>query len=148
MKGPCYFPAGASISSLTAFRCPLARWLIRLADIYYVRKPCDGPTQNDRREDYTLASRIRRRTTTARYFYLLIIGLVDDKPLPKLPMLGDAIAELRIATVSRRYCEANETSADQPRALAGLKPGSLIVTVTAELPAFLDAIQNVLSVVI
>ena len=106
IEGALLFSRGSFDELANRFPRPIARWLIRLADIYYgviVRKGIpleDGPTQNDRREDYALASRIRRRTTTARYFYLLIIGLVDDKPLPKLPMLGDAIAEQRIATVS------------------------------------------------
>ena len=98
IEGALLFSRGRFDKLANRFPLSIGRWLIRLADIYYVRR--HGPTQNDRREDYTLASRIRRRSTTARYFCLLIIGLVDDKPLPKLPMLGDAIAELRIATVS------------------------------------------------
>ena len=55
------------------------------------------PKENGLRENLNLASRIRRRTTTARYFYLLIVGLMDDKPVPAVPMLGDPVAERRLS---------------------------------------------------
>jgi hypothetical protein len=71
---------------------------IHAADIWYALTR--GRKDNTRRENINLASRIRRRTSTARYFYLLIVGLMDDKPLPVLPRLGDDIAEKRIAAVT------------------------------------------------
>ena len=102
IEGALLFSRGGFDKLANSFPRPIARWLIGLADIWYVRKHLwqKGPTQNSIEEDYNLASRIRRRTTTARYFYLLIIGLVDDQPLPTLPLLGDAIAEQRIAIVT------------------------------------------------
>ena len=70
------------------------RALLRIADAWYAVK--HGPKENGLRENLNLASRIRRRTTTARYFYLLIVGLMDDKQVPAVPMLGDPVAERRL----------------------------------------------------
>ena len=72
--------------------------LLRIADSWYGRT-LRGNGNSDQ-ENRSLASRIRRRSVTARYFYLLLIGLLDDKPLPALPLLGETIAEQRLATVS------------------------------------------------
>jgi hypothetical protein len=74
--------------------------MIHMADLWYAWKY--GSPENTRRENLTLVSRIRRRTTTARFFYLLIVGLMDNKPVPAVPKLGDAIAEQRLADVSQK----------------------------------------------
>ncbi|MDP6617565.1 MAG: hypothetical protein QF790_10410 [Gammaproteobacteria bacterium] len=74
------------------------RLLLHAADAWYAWRL--GPATNSRQENRSLASRIRRRTATARYFYLLIIGLMDNKPIPKVPTLGDSTAEHRMAVVS------------------------------------------------
>jgi hypothetical protein len=74
-----------------------------LADAWYAtirRLPETGL-----RENISLASRLRRRTATAKYFYLLIVGLMDDKPVPKVPVLGDRVAEARLGQVSREIAE-------------------------------------------
>jgi hypothetical protein len=76
----------------------LGRIMIHLADRWYVRLL--GPKENTHNENMNLASRIRRRTATARYFYLLIIGLMDDRSVPAVPKLGDLTAEQRLAEVS------------------------------------------------
>ncbi len=76
----------------------LARTMIGLADAWYARRR--GPKENSAAENRSLASRIRRRTATARYFYLLLVGLMDDKPVPAVPKLGDRMAEERLAAVT------------------------------------------------
>jgi len=72
--------------------------LMRWADAWYAWR--SGAAGNSRGENRVLASRVRRRTATARYFYLLLVGLMDDQPLPAVPRLGDTQAELQLATVS------------------------------------------------
>lgn len=76
----------------------LARAMIGLSDAWYAWRR--GPRDNSAAENRSLASRIRRRTATARYFYLLLVGLMDDKPVPAVPKLGDAVAEERLANVT------------------------------------------------
>ena len=77
--------------------------LIRAADGWYARR--GGDPSKSLPERRLLASRIRRRTATARYFYLLLVGLMDDKPVPEVPRLGDPAAEERIGVVSREIRE-------------------------------------------
>jgi len=77
--------------------------MLAIADAWYAWRR--APADNSRSENIALASRIRRRTTTARYFYLLIVGLMDDKPVPEVPRLGDPIAEQRLADVSHAIRE-------------------------------------------
>lgn len=68
--------------------------LITGSDDWYARRaPKHG---NGWHEHRTLVSRVRRRTLTARYFYLLLVGLMDDRPLPQPPHLGDPEADARI----------------------------------------------------
>ncbi|MGI9292140.1 MAG: hypothetical protein ACR2QG_12805 [Gammaproteobacteria bacterium] len=76
----------------------LGRFIIRLADIWSARK--QSTDYHTRRENINLASRNRKRIITARYFYLLLVGLMDDKPTPEPPLLGDAGAERRVREVS------------------------------------------------
>jgi hypothetical protein len=76
----------------------IGRAAIRLNDIWNALKY--GPKYNTRRENISLASRNRRRITTARYFYLLLTGLLDDQPVPEVPVLGDAGAERRVREVT------------------------------------------------
>ncbi|HJP05146.1 MAG: hypothetical protein QGH46_05255 [Gammaproteobacteria bacterium] len=76
----------------------LGHTMLRIADAWYALKL--GPAADSWQENRSFSSRLRRRAATARYFYLLIIGLMDDKPVPKVPNLGDPAAELRVAIVS------------------------------------------------
>jgi hypothetical protein len=73
-------------------------FLIHCADIWYAWRA--GARGNSWGENRILASRVRRRTATARYFYLLLVGLMDDKPVPAVPRLGDHRAEQQIRIVS------------------------------------------------
>jgi len=77
--------------------------LIRAADHWYARRA--GDPQKSAAERRLLAGRIRRRTSTARYFYLLLVGLMDDMPVPDVPRLGDPTAEHRIRAVSEEIRE-------------------------------------------
>jgi hypothetical protein len=100
LKGAMLYSRGRADTIANALPGALGSWLIYLADAWYAWQR--GSPDNSRRENLSLVSRMRRRTTTARYFYLLIIGLMDDKAVPAVPKLGDAIAEQRLADVSRK----------------------------------------------
>jgi len=76
----------------------LGRSAIRIADWWYAKTKMKAA--NPPEENLNLSSRIRRRNTTARYFYLLLIGLMDDEPVPNVPLLGDSVAERRLAVVT------------------------------------------------
>jgi hypothetical protein len=99
IEGALLFSRGGFDRLAYRFPRPIARRIIRLADRWYVfrAKKANG---NSPEENHNLASRIRRRTSTARYFYLLLIGLMDNKPLPQIPVLDDANAEMQLAIVS------------------------------------------------
>ena len=86
--------------------------MLRITDAWYAWRR--APADNSRSENIALASRIRRRTTTARYFYLLIVGLMDDQPVPAVPRLGDPIAEQRLADVSNAIRELITTVRKNP----------------------------------
>jgi hypothetical protein len=90
----------------------MSRALLAFADGWYAWRR--GPADNSRSENFSLASRIRRRSTTARYFYLLIVGLMDDKPVPQVPRLGDRVAEQRLATISSAIRELIATVRKNP----------------------------------
>jgi hypothetical protein len=100
LKGAMLYSRGRMDDCANLLPRALGNGIIHLADLWYVWKR--GSPENTRRENLNLVSRMRRRTTTARYFYLLIIGLMDDKPVPAVPRLGDAIAEQRLADVSQK----------------------------------------------
>jgi hypothetical protein len=102
-KGTLLYSRGKLDKFANLLRGGPGRTMIRIADVYYALTR--GPKQNSRRENIDLASRVRRRTATARYFYLLIVGLMDDKALPKVPVLGDKVAEQRLATVAEEIRE-------------------------------------------
>ena len=94
-----------------------AALILSIADAWHAIRI--GPKDNGLRENLNLASRIRRRTTTARYFYLLIVGLMDDKPVPAVPMLGDRVAERRLTEATADIRALISSVRQQPRALAG-----------------------------
>ena len=100
LKGAMLYSRGRADRIANLLPGALANGLIYLADVWYAWKR--GTPDNSRRENLNLVSRMRRRTTTARYFYLLIVGLMDDKPVPAVPKLGDAIAEQRLADVTKK----------------------------------------------
>ena len=100
LKGAMLYSRGRADAFANMLPGALGRALIHAADIWYAWKR--GTPDNTRRENLSLVSRMRRRTTTARYFYLLIIGLMDDKPVPAVPKLGDSIAEQRLEDVTRK----------------------------------------------
>jgi len=97
-QGGLLYSRGRLDSFASQFSGNLGRLAFGLADAWYAWRR--GPADNSRRENFALAGRIRRRTTTARYFYRLIVGLMDDKPVPAVPGLGDPVAEKRLADVS------------------------------------------------
>lgn len=97
-EGALLYSRGSMDNFANKLPGPVGRMAINLADIWYAWQR--GNKANIWRENLSLTSRIRRRNTTARYFYLLLIGLMDDSPTPKVPKLGDAIAEQRLAEVS------------------------------------------------
>jgi hypothetical protein len=86
--------------------------MLHIADACYAWQR--GKRENSQQENRSLASRLRRRTATARYFYLLIVGLMDDKPVPKVPKLADTLAEQRMAIVSNEIRELAEQVRFQP----------------------------------
>lgn len=88
------------------------RIMLAIADAWYAWRR--APADNSRSENIALASRIRRRTTTARYFYLLIVGLMDDKAVPAVPQLGDPVAERRLADASNAIRELIKTVRKNP----------------------------------
>lgn len=88
------------------------RLALHAADAWYAQT--QGSPANGGRENRNLASRIRRRTATARYFYLLIVGLMDNKPVPEVPNLGDLVAEERMAIVSEEIRELIERVKSKP----------------------------------
>ena len=98
LKGALLYSRGRMDNFANMLPGALGRMAIHFADIWYAWKR--GPKDNKWRENCSLASRIRRRNTTARYFYLLLIGLMDDQTLPKVPKLGDAVAEQRLRDVT------------------------------------------------
>jgi hypothetical protein len=98
LKGALLYSRGRMDNFANTLPGALGRGAIHLADTWYAWKR--GPKNNKWRENLSLASRIRRRNTTARYFYLLLIGLMDDQPIPKVPKLGDAVAEQRLRDVT------------------------------------------------
>jgi len=97
-KGALLFSRGTVDNLAAAMPGPLGVWLIQLADRWYAKRT--GNPNNRAAENRQLASRVRRRTATARYFYLLLMGLMDDQPTPDVPRLGDVQAESEIRTVS------------------------------------------------
>ncbi len=98
----------------------LGRTMIHVADVYYALTR--GAKENSRRENIALASRIRRRTVTARYFYLLIVGLMDDNALPKVPVLGDRVAEQQLATVTEEIRNIVSQVRSQPGPWRDVEP--------------------------
>lgn len=98
MESALLYTRGRADDMTSVLPGTLGRMMIRAADIWYAWQRSSGA--NKWRENLSLASRERRRTTTARYFYLLLIGLMDDLPTPKAPKLGDAAAEQRLQEVS------------------------------------------------
>jgi hypothetical protein len=98
LKGALLYSRGRMDNIANRLPGGLARLAIHIADFWYAQQR--GSKENTRRENISLASRIRRRTATARYFYLLLIGLMDDAPVPQVPKLGDAEAEQRLHEVT------------------------------------------------
>lgn len=92
--GEMLFSRGRFDRMAAAAPSPLRNWLIAGADNWYARRT--PMHDNGWHEHRALVSRVRRRTLTARYFYLLLVGLMDDRPLPKAPYLGDSAADARI----------------------------------------------------
>jgi hypothetical protein len=76
----------------------LSRAVFHFADLWY--STLRGRRDNSVKENLSLASRLRRRNVTARYFYLLLIGLMHDRPVPEVPKLADVLAEQRMALVT------------------------------------------------
>ncbi|MGI9292699.1 MAG: hypothetical protein ACR2PS_01845 [Pseudomonadales bacterium] len=76
----------------------LGRRVIVFADLAYIWKR--GRKKISLRENISWVGRARRRAITARYFYLLLVGLMDDRPVPEVPLLGDAVAEKRLHDVT------------------------------------------------
>jgi len=76
----------------------IGRVAIKIADVVYAVR--HGVEKITRRENLAWVSQGRRRNIAARYFYLLLIGLMDDKPVPDVPLLGDAAAEQRLSDVT------------------------------------------------
>jgi len=112
IKGSLLFTRGRLdnlASRLPGFAGDLA---IGFADAFYALRR--GPAINTRRENISLASRIRRRTSTARYFYLLLIGLMDDKPVPAVPRRGDPVAESRLHEVTGELRELTHRVRSEP----------------------------------
>ncbi len=101
--GALLYSRGTLDQIVNALPGGMNRALLRLADAWYAWRR--APVGNSRSENLNLASRIRRRSTTARYFYSLIVGLMDDKPVPAVPRLGDLVAEQRLANVSKSIRE-------------------------------------------
>jgi hypothetical protein len=106
------YSRGSLDKMATALPRVLGRSLLQFAHGWYGSKL--GDDKNSAIENRSLASRIYRRSVTARYFYLLLIGLMDDKLIPKVPLLGDAIAEQRLEIVSGEIRELIDKVRQQP----------------------------------
>ncbi|MEC9375639.1 MAG: hypothetical protein VYA80_04620 [Pseudomonadota bacterium] len=80
----------------------LAWVLLKIADTWYgLTRPAKGMTSSQSKhlsisERRILQSRERKRLNTARYFAKVIQNLVDNQPLPVIPVMGFKKAEDRI----------------------------------------------------
>lgn len=102
-QGALLYSRGTVDNIAASMPGPLGTWLISLADRWYAKRTPNP--HYSAAENRILASRKRRRTATARYFYLLLVGLMDDQPVPAVPRLGDAKAEQEIRIVTEEIRE-------------------------------------------
>jgi len=100
----------------------LGRIAFSLADAWYAWKVPDRSANWS--ENIMLCSRVRRRTATSRYFYLLLTSLMDDAPVPQVPRLGDPVAEQRLADVTEELRTLAREVRSEPGPWQDREPGS------------------------